>query len=790
MNIKVGILTSVLETDNPDITKALHKLYSFYVNGYQYSTAYKKKRWDGKKSYFNKNGSFKTGLLERIKKDLEKIEAVYTIEESKYDIPELRYINNFDYYPYQQKAIEYILQNKRGIINSPTGCHAKGTKVLLYSGKFKNIEDIKINDILMGPDSTQRIVKKLFTGRETMYDIIPISGEKFRVNESHILSLVKTKEYKNDKNTILNISVKDYLQLSKWKKHLYKLYHSDTITFNNKENTLFDPYLLGLLIGDGSIINSVSLTTIDDEIVNYISEVSNKYKLKTRKSKISYYLSGSSGKKNPITEELRKLKLFGCNSGNKFIPQEYKTSSISNRLMLLAGLIDTDGYYSPNGEIDYITKSKVLADDIKFICQSLGFKVYLREKICKCKNSKNNHSELYYRISINGNLDIIPCKVTRKKPKPRKNIKNHLYTGFKIEKVGEEDYFGFELDKDHLYIIDDFFVTHNSGKTLILAGLVKSLQPKKMVILFYEKGILNQTYKFLTEDCKLDNIGVNSGEGYIYGDVMLTTVQSIEKILDTHLYDAEVLMADEVHQLGNGDITVAAIQAFPNAYYRIGFTGTLQSESDIHPRLTLEGAFGPEIKTRTTSELIEDGKLTKPIIQIIRNEPIESDLTYPEIYEDFIVNNVERNTKIKNIVDFIRKTKSGAKILILTKNLLHVSNLRNLIEDSYTIEGKDAISDRYNIISKFRDKYKSTVLIGTNVMQTGINIEEITHLINARGLKGEIPTIQGLGRALRVSENKEVVYIYDFYDNVKYLEDHSKSRINHYEEQGHEIEYL
>ena len=74
-----------------------------------------------------------------------------------------------------------------------------------------------------------------------------------------------------------------------------------------------------------------------------------------------------------------------------------------------------------------------------------------------------------------------------------------------------------------------------SGKTLIMAGLVKSLKNKKMVILFNTKQLLKQTYDFLKDVCKIDNLGLCFGEGYIYGDIMLCTVQSIEKILDTHL---------------------------------------------------------------------------------------------------------------------------------------------------------------------------------------------------------------------------------------------------------------
>ena len=113
-----------------------------------------------------------------------------------------------------------------------------------------------------------------------------------------------------------------------------------------------------------------------------------------------------------------------------------------------------------------------------------------------------------------------------------------------------------------------------SGKTLIMAGLIKALTGRKMVILFNAKQLLTQTYDFLTKTCGMDDIGLCFGEGYIYGDVMLCTVQSIEKILDTHLEEAEVLMVDECHEFANGKTTLAALRAFPEAVYRIGFTAT------------------------------------------------------------------------------------------------------------------------------------------------------------------------------------------------------------------------
>lgn len=337
-----------------------------------------------------------------------------------------------------------------------------------------------------------------------------------------------------------------------------------------------------------------------------------------------------------------------------------------------------------------------------------------------------------------------------------------------------------------------------SGKTIIMAGLVAAIQKEDpsvtVTILFREKGILNQTYKFFQE-CGIQNLGVNSGEGYEHGLVMLSTVQSIERIIDTHLESSKLLMVDEAHQFCKGDTTIAAVESFPNADYRFAFTATPPREGakDINARMVLEGAFGEVYSTRTAEELIKDGSLAKPIIQIVDIPPpssVESKMAYIDIYEEFIVNNEYRNNKIKEIVSKVYEANPNAKILILVKNLRHIENLKKLVGNYYGIEGKDDIGARYDIIQKFINDDKPATIIGTNVMQTGISIDEITHMINARGLSGEVPTIQGLGRGTRKSKGKDKVYLYDFQDNVKYLDDHSKQRIKHYNNLKFEVTYI
>ena len=331
-----------------------------------------------------------------------------------------------------------------------------------------------------------------------------------------------------------------------------------------------------------------------------------------------------------------------------------------------------------------------------------------------------------------------------------------------------------------------------SGKTIIMAGIYLNLQEPKSVFLFNKKQLATQTYEFF-KDNGIEDIGICTGEGYLPGKTMFCTVQSMDKILDTHL-DAEALFVDECHEFCKGPMTLAAIQSFPNAEYRFGFTATPPKQNnDPIALFNLEGALGPVRIYKTTSELVDEGKLSKPIVQLVkipRDSKIEDeDMSYTEVYKDCIVDNDYRNSKICEIVELIQKSKSQARILIIVESLNHLRNLEN-IDNVYTLEGIDDLTQRYKTIDKFLNHPESSCLIGTKIMQTGINIQEISHFINARGLKSETATLQALGRALRKQAGQEKVYVFDFLDPYKYLKAHSENRRKSYEHEGHEVKVL
>jgi lon-related putative ATP-dependent protease len=360
-------------------------------------------------------------------------------------------------------------------VGSPgTGkCYAKGTDILMYDGTIKKVEDVKVGDLLMGPDSKPRRVLSVTRGRDMMYKIIPVKGEPFVVNGSHILVLAGSGHYEGQ---IKEVTVKEWLCWPKTWKQQFKLFRTG-VGFSNSQSLPLDPYTLGVILGDGGLTTTTpTITTASDAIISHIRNVVERFGLKVAPSSLkgkarNYYISGAGrrNQKNVITGILKSLSLYPISCEKKFIPQMYKAASRKDRLELLAGLMDTDGSLSDNG-FDYVTKSPTLAKDVAFVARSLGFAAYIKECV---KSDQNGTVGTYYRLFISGHTDEIPVKVLRKKAKPRKQIKDVLRTGFSVEKVGIDDYYGFMLDGDGRHLLGDFTVSHNSLLIKILAEELK-----------------------------------------------------------------------------------------------------------------------------------------------------------------------------------------------------------------------------------------------------------------------------------------------------------------------------
>jgi hypothetical protein len=382
-------------------------------------------------------------------------------------------------------------------------CFQLGTKILMYDGTLKNVEDVIVGDQVMGDDSTPRNVLTLGRGTDDMYDIIPVKGEKYTVNSEHILCLKSTLkssvEYvarqknlpykavyidsktikkvstsfptmgeakaflaKRPQHEIVLVEVKDYIKLPKNIRADLKGYKTGITKFKSNKTPKMDPWLIGYWLGDGASADT-KITTADTEVLDYINSIVPKYNLCVNYiSKYDYRLTSVSKRGtgcNVFRNELQKQNLIN----NKHIPMIYKTGSEAVRLDLLAGLMDSDGHLEKpyNNTFEIVQKSKVLAEDIQFLARSLGFAAYIKPVQKKCHN--NGKVGTYYRMHISGDVSRIPTKIKRKRSEPRKHKKDVLVNGITVEHVGRDKFYGFTVDKNHRFVLGDFTVTHNTN---------------------------------------------------------------------------------------------------------------------------------------------------------------------------------------------------------------------------------------------------------------------------------------------------------------------------------------
>lgn len=424
------------------------------------------------------------------------------------------------------RGINY--DRKDGSSNGSGKCFGLNTTILMYDGTIKKVQNVKVDDLIMGDDSTPRKVLNLCRGKEMLYNIIPKKGESYVVNESHILTLKnsdkKSGRYSKSqfkKGDVYNISVKDYLNQSKSFKHLMRTYRTK-INFSKKPVKI-DPYFLGLWLGNGTS-SEPDITNNDKIIIDLIYDEAKKRQLQVKKYKknntqcytysltfpvenkipgneIKYYIKKETltrSCKNSFRNDLKYYKLFN----NKHVPYDYKSNSEEIRFQLLAGFLDADGSKSGPCGYDFCSKFKTLAEDMVYIARSLGLAAYIKETYKCATNTKERKKIKYYRVSISGNCEKIPVKLPYKKCLPRKIEKDPLIVGLKIEPIGIGDYYGFTIDGNNLFLLGDFTVVHNSSITEII---VYALYGKLLKKLSHKEAINNKTKKNLEVEMLFDD---------------------------------------------------------------------------------------------------------------------------------------------------------------------------------------------------------------------------------------------------------------------------------------------
>ena len=365
---------------------------------------------------------------------------------------------------------------------------------------WKNMGDITIDDLIVGPDGRNYTIENIIPNQERMVFRIYFSdGRHVDAADDHMWKVFvgswrrkkikgKTEYIKDGYRTITTQQIKELLEIPTYKN---KSYIPLSFPHNNSDVDLpIDPYVLGCIIGDGCISrkNQIGYASADQQIIDEIrnrlppgmeinKHPSNKYGYSIvpndslKKDFYSTYGGGIATKGkiiSPMVVELTNLGLMTKKSNNKFIPQIYKNASFKQKLDLLQGLLDTDGSINPKpGNATYCTVSKQLADDVRDILWSIGAIVNIKEKNTSFtdKSRVKKSGQKAYVLKIRYRF---PKQLFKLERKLNRCPDNYQYEDLrlkinKVEQLGVMPVQCISISgEDNLYLTDNYIVTHNS----------------------------------------------------------------------------------------------------------------------------------------------------------------------------------------------------------------------------------------------------------------------------------------------------------------------------------------
>lgn len=355
--------------------------------------------------------------------------------------------------------------------------------VLYTPNGYKLMRDIKVGDYVF--DRLGKPTKVLGVFPQGILDTYRITfhdGSFTECSGNHLWTYTTKKCKSNDNYTMFTSTLFDIMEdldRLKHKKHMYERAGKylfplpKSVSFDEREVSI-DPYMLGLLLGDGcfsSNCSGISFTNDEFELHDYLINISHIYDMRyTYSSRTDTHCArgwfrNSTDKPNKrvkLKQLLEDYNLYGCKSYNKFVPYDYKYNSKYVRLAILAGLLNTDGsvHIKNRPGIMFCSVSKQLRDDVVFLARSLGMWCSTERK-----DDKREGRRTCYSCSIRVNNDLY--LLLSSKHKQRLNLDTTKSKDFRIiksiEYVGKKECQCIYVDNsEHLYLTDDFIVTHNT----------------------------------------------------------------------------------------------------------------------------------------------------------------------------------------------------------------------------------------------------------------------------------------------------------------------------------------
>jgi len=322
------------------------------------------------------------------------------------------------------------------------------------------------------------------------------------------------------------------------------------------------------------------------------------------------------------------------------------------------------------------------------------------------------------------------------------------------------------------------------GKTFLAGAIISSVKDIKALFLCHTITLVHQTIK------EFEKLGLHVGfltgtDKNLTGDVLVSTVQSFCR-QEQNLFDSfDMVIVDETHHLAKiGGLYFRTLTRLI-APYRYGLTATLPTGEET--KLLVEGLIGPLIDEFSLKEGTDRGILAVPKIKIIKipvDYKVKELRKYQDVYDQGIVNNRSRNRMIiKTAKDMATEGKTTLILITKIEHGMVLSEVAEMLGHKVCfIQGRDDGEMREMVRGSLNDKEIKTV-IATQIWKEGVDVPSLDCIINAAGGKSEIAVLQGIGRGLRATKDKDSVLIVDFLDlSHHYLISHLGERLAIYSE--------
>ena len=349
------------------------------------------------------------------------------------------------------------------------------TKIITPDG-YKLMGEISVGDFVIGGDGKPHKVVGVYPqGKKDIYKITFKDGTSTRCCKEHLWN-VTTRTRRNHDRGYTTLSLEEMLKrpIKTQKGYTYRIPVCKPVEYSSNPSLPIPAYAIGALIGDGCLTlkknpssrsrNIYFSNTENDVITRLNDEISalDVEFIRNQYTQCQYVLRGNG--KSVFVKHVEDLGL-NCKSTNKFIPEMYLFASVEDRKKLLAGLLDTDGFVGHEKHaVRYSTKSKKLSDDVKHLCQSLGYRCTVIEDgrglftLCLRTDSKVYSSKKH----TSHKSDV---KRVRKEDKTSMAIVS-------VKPCGREVCQCIMLDsEEHTYLCDDFIVTHNTVGLMVAASI-------------------------------------------------------------------------------------------------------------------------------------------------------------------------------------------------------------------------------------------------------------------------------------------------------------------------------